>query len=263
MRIENQLEKPSLHKQFVDFGKKQTHVGNQTILVADDAADTRLIVSRSLEFDGFNCITAGDGREVLDLIQQHKPRLIVLDLMLPELNGFQVLLRLQNYYLSSERPKICVISSIDKPDFVKRAFEFGADDYLVKPILPDMLSYRVRKVLNQSSTDDYFFTNCNFLATLNHGETKNPCHITKISEVGLTIKSRVNLSSSNGVCSITCPSLTKIIETSNPIFIKRSASSGSLRETRYDFVALPESRMEKLRSVVIRGKYISDANFKN
>jgi DNA-binding response OmpR family regulator len=249
-----QTERSELPKPVVDQLER-------TILVADDAADTRLIVSRSLEFDGFNCVQASDGKQVLELARIYKPSLIVLDLMLPHLNGFQVLLKLQN---SQPNTKICIISALDKPEFVRRAFEFGADDYLVKPILPDVLSYKVRTILKDEKREGFFAANSDLQAKIVVGEKKFDCKISKISEVGVSVVAKELPTPACGIMSLQCKELERIFGDQNKIFVKSSGVTASARpSTQLDFVAMPESRVEKLRALVIKGKFLSEASFNN
>lgn len=232
----------------------------RTILIADDAEDTRMIVSHSLEFDGFNCIQAKDGREVLELTEIHRPRLIVLDLMLPHLNGFQVLLRLQN---SDLKPKVCVISAFDKPNFVRRAFEFGADDYLVKPVMPELLSYKVNTILNDDPAESFFGINSDLRAKIKCGENTFTCKIHRISEVGLSIIS-AKIPNNSGLLTLQSKELQKIFQSDKPIFLKRSLDNkNNSYALSLDFVALSDYARDRLKDLVSKGRFLSSASFHN
>ena len=229
----------------------------QTILVADDAADIRMIVSGALEFDGFDCMQAADGKEALELATIYQPGLIILDLMLPHLNGFQVLQKLKN---AQPETKVCVLSSIDKPDVIKKAFDFGADEYLVKPILPDVLSYKVQSILSQDEPPRFFAANSDLPAKLILDESRFDCRITSVSEVGISIVAEKMPVQSDRLVTLQCRELEEIFDDSVAIYVKKSRANYSLwGSAQFEFVALSLSRLEKLRTVVLNGRYLSKA----
>jgi DNA-binding response OmpR family regulator len=124
-----------------------TVVGAQTILVVDDERQIAEIARDYLERAGFAVIAAGDGRTALTLFDEHKPDLIVLDLGLPRLDGFDVARTLRR---GSSVPIIMLTARVDESDRL-RGFEIGADDYVTKPFSPRELVARVRTVLRRSN----------------------------------------------------------------------------------------------------------------
>lgn len=115
------------------------------ILVVDDEPNIREVVSLYLRRDGHTVVSASDGEEALYLFRRTDPELIVLDLMLPKLNGFEVCRRIQ-----AER-RVPVIMLTAKGDEEERivGLGVGADDYVVKPFSPRELAARVTAVLRR------------------------------------------------------------------------------------------------------------------
>ncbi|HEV2359106.1 MAG TPA: response regulator transcription factor [bacterium] len=117
----------------------------RTILVVDDEPKIVKIAQDYLERGGFRVLTAGDGREVLPAVRREKPALVVLDLKLPELDGFDVMRALRK---ESDVPVIMLTARADEADRLI-GLELGADDYVVKPFSPRELVARVRAVLRR------------------------------------------------------------------------------------------------------------------
>ncbi len=120
----------------------------KTILVVDDEAKIVQIAQDYLSHNGFSVITADNGRLALQLAQEQQPDLIVLDLGLPEINGFDVTRALRK---TSEVPIIVLTARGEETDRLV-GLELGADDYMVKPFSPKELVARVRAVLRRSET---------------------------------------------------------------------------------------------------------------
>lgn len=116
------------------------------VLVVDDEPMVLEVVTAYLERDGFQVVTATSGREALAAIEKARPDLVVLDVMLPEIDGFDVLGRIRR---TSDTPVILLTARTEEPDRVL-GLELGADDYVVKPFSPRELAARVRSVLRRS-----------------------------------------------------------------------------------------------------------------
>jgi DNA-binding response OmpR family regulator len=118
----------------------------KTILVVDDERNIIELVRLYLEKDGYAVIAAHDGREALILAERHDPDLVVLDLMLPELDGREVTRELRR------RGDVPILMLTARGDDLDRiiGLEMGADDYLVKPFNPRELVARVRAILRRS-----------------------------------------------------------------------------------------------------------------
>ena len=127
-----------------------TMTDNEQILVVDDEPMVREVVVAYLEREGFHVDEAGTGRAALKCIEESPPDLIVLDVMLPEIDGFSVLTELRR---KRDIPVILLTARTEETDRVL-GLELGADDYVVKPFSPRELVARVRSVLRRSSATD-------------------------------------------------------------------------------------------------------------
>ena len=114
------------------------------ILCVDDDEITRRLLERLLKNSGFNVITAKSGVEALIRVNKIKPRIILLDIIMPEMDGYQVCSKLQENDETSYIPVIFVTVLGEEQDKA-RAFSVGATDYLVKPIKKDDLLQKIRK----------------------------------------------------------------------------------------------------------------------
>ena len=119
-----------------------------TILVADDEEDIRELVSYRLSRSGYEVIGAEDGQDALERAREQVPDLMVLDVMMPRLDGYELTRRLRAEESLRSVPVILLTARSQESD-VSRGFEVGADDYLKKPFNPDELVARVRAVLGR------------------------------------------------------------------------------------------------------------------
>jgi class 3 adenylate cyclase len=124
-----------------------------TILIADDNRVNRLLLSRGLEQEGHTIAFAEHGREALGLLRSRPFDLILLDVVMPELDGYQVLAELKLEPHLSNIPVI-MTSSLDEVDSVVRCIEMGAEDYLTKPINPVLLNARISASLEKKRLRD-------------------------------------------------------------------------------------------------------------
>jgi two-component system, OmpR family, alkaline phosphatase synthesis response regulator PhoP len=115
------------------------------ILVVDDDVNTSRLVKLYLQKDGYSVMVAADGREALDVAREKKPDLIVLDLMLPHVDGLEVCRRLRQ---ESDVPIIMLTARTTDSDKLT-GLDIGADDYVTKPFSPGELVARVRAVLRR------------------------------------------------------------------------------------------------------------------
>jgi DNA-binding response OmpR family regulator len=119
------------------------------ILVIEDEARIQAFLTRGLEAEGYTVVAAGDGREGLDLATGARWDLVVLDLLLPGLNGLQVLRELQR---SKPALPVVILSARSDVQTKLRGFELGATDYLAKPFSLDELLARIRVRLRGAAT---------------------------------------------------------------------------------------------------------------
>jgi two-component system OmpR family response regulator len=120
------------------------------ILVVDDEPKIAQIVSVYLERDGYRVLRATDGREALELARSSSPSLVILDIMLPEVSGWDVCRELRRDPKTTDLPIIMLTARDDVADRVV-GLELGADDYVVKPFEPKELVARVHAVLRRWS----------------------------------------------------------------------------------------------------------------
>jgi two-component system KDP operon response regulator KdpE len=116
------------------------------ILVVDDEPAIVRLVRAKLQADGYGVITAEGGAQAIELFDQERPDLVILDLMMPEMDGFETLRRLHQF---ASTPVIMLTARGSDADKL-RGFETGVDDYITKPFNPDELSARVAAVLRRS-----------------------------------------------------------------------------------------------------------------
>jgi len=115
------------------------------ILVVDDIEDNIVLLQIVLEQEGYDVDVANNGREALDKIENQKPDLILLDVMMPEMNGFEVTQRIRQ---NDRIPFIPILLITGYDQFSPaEGFEFGADDFIRKPIDFDVLLDRIRTIL--------------------------------------------------------------------------------------------------------------------
>ncbi len=118
----------------------------KTILVADDKASIRNLVRECLEAEGFRVLGAVDGREALYFARQEKPDLILLDITMPEMSGYDFI---KVYRRESETPIILLTAKPDETDKVL-GLELGADDYVTKPLEMKELTVKISKILHRT-----------------------------------------------------------------------------------------------------------------
>jgi DNA-binding response OmpR family regulator len=123
-------------------------LSGRRVLVVDDEPMVREVVCAYLAREGFTVEEAADGRTALDHIRSQQPDLVVLDVMLPEIDGFSLLAEVRK---KTDVPVILLTARTEEPDRVL-GLELGADDYVVKPFSPRELAARVRTVLRRAQT---------------------------------------------------------------------------------------------------------------
>lgn len=120
----------------------------KTVLIADDDEDILNLVRFRLERDGLRVITARDGQQALQTAREQRPDLCVLDVMMPKLNGLEVLAQLRREPDTANLRVIMLTARAHEGD-VDAGFDSGADDYVVKPFSPRELRQRVRAQLGR------------------------------------------------------------------------------------------------------------------
>ncbi len=120
------------------------------ILVVDDEQDIRKVLTMRLKINGLTVITAGDGQEGLEKARSEQPDLILLDLMLPKIDGYEAcrLLKFDDRY---KHIPIIILSALHEQLDRQKAVEHGADSFFVKPFDFDLLLFKIKSLLNVQS----------------------------------------------------------------------------------------------------------------
>jgi two-component system response regulator MprA len=122
------------------------------ILVVDDEPAVRDAVDRALRLEGYETETAQDGREALDVLAVRPPDAVVLDVLMPEVDGLEVCRRLR---AAGDRTPVLVLTARDTVSDRVRGLDAGADDYLVKPFALEELRARLRALLRRTGAADH------------------------------------------------------------------------------------------------------------
>jgi CheY-like chemotaxis protein len=123
-----------------------------SLLVVDDNEMNRDMLGRRLERQGYRVTMAVDGRQALEFIAQEPFDLVLLDIMLPVMNGYQVLEHLKADQSLSHIPVI-ITTALDESDGKAKCMELGAEDYLTKPFNPVILKSRIADCLERNHRD--------------------------------------------------------------------------------------------------------------
>ena len=116
------------------------------ILIADDNQQNRELLEAYLADEGHEILMAADGRETLDVAVEHQPDLILLDIMMPKLSGYEVCQRIRQEARTSDIP-VLVITALKEMGDIEKAVAAGADDFLTKPVHRIELQTRVRSLV--------------------------------------------------------------------------------------------------------------------
>jgi len=121
--------------------KKKSHV-----LIVDDNQEMLQIIKRTLELEGFSADVASDGNSALALLKERKPDLVLLDIVMPGMDGYQAL------YLIRQQSDVPVImlTGVRETESIPRSLELGADDYIIKPFRTQEVLARIRAKLRRA-----------------------------------------------------------------------------------------------------------------
>jgi two-component system OmpR family response regulator len=120
---------------------------DQLILIVDDDANLREIVRFALEKEGYASVQAADGKQALAVFAERQPTLVILDIMMPEMDGTEVCRQIRK---TSELPIVFLSSKDDELDRIL-GLELGGDDYITKPFSPRELAARVKSILRRAA----------------------------------------------------------------------------------------------------------------
>ncbi|MBV6393810.1 MAG: Sensory transduction protein regX3 [Anaerolineales bacterium] len=122
----------------------------QTILIVDDEKRMVSLLKSYLEQEGYRVASAFNGREALEVARREKPELVVLDIMMPEMNGYEFM---RARRAESDTPIIMLTAKVEDEDKII-GLELGADDYVTKPFKPRELMARIRNVLRRAGKNE-------------------------------------------------------------------------------------------------------------
>ena len=118
----------------------------RTVLVVDDDRVIRLLARDALEREGYTVLEASDGAEAIDVFELHRPDLVLLDITMPEVDGFSVCAEIRHRHPGDHTP-IVMMTAKDDHESIDRAYEAGATDFVNKPVNAALLGHRVRYLL--------------------------------------------------------------------------------------------------------------------
>jgi DNA-binding response OmpR family regulator len=120
-----------------------------TILVVDDRANVRLLLEEFLRGQGFAVVTSSNGQDALEMARRARPDLILLDIMMPKMDGYEFL----GHYRREYNTPVIIITAIEEETDAVRGLDLGADDYIIKPFRMRELASRIRAVLRRFHGD--------------------------------------------------------------------------------------------------------------
>ena len=117
-----------------------------TVLIVDDNEENRDIISRRLSSDGFKTITSADGKDAMDVLNDNIVHIVLLDIMMPEVDGFTLLSQIRADSTFEDMPVI-MLTAIDVVTVAQECLRLGANGYVTKPYDMDMIKQKIRECL--------------------------------------------------------------------------------------------------------------------
>jgi len=122
------------------------------VLVAEDEQDIRNLIAFSLEYIGYKVVQASNGEEAVEKAAEELPHLIMLDVRMPRLNGYEACKKLKSQASTKDIP-VVFLSARGQETEIKHGLELGAEEYILKPFAPDELQQRVTSILARLQQD--------------------------------------------------------------------------------------------------------------
>ena len=119
-------------------------LSSYTVLVVDDVPINLVLVQKMLQRFNFKVVTAANGVEAMEAVDTHHPQLILLDLLMPVMDGFEVLRRIRANPATADT-RVVILSALNSTDDIVRGYQMGANDFITKPII-------LEKLLNSVAT---------------------------------------------------------------------------------------------------------------
>ncbi|MFZ4825899.1 MAG: response regulator [Phototrophicaceae bacterium] len=127
---------------------------NPLILIVDDEPGAAMVLKHIMERENYQTVVCHDGQSAIDLAQKHHPDLILLDIMMPGMNGFEVIKALRDIPITRKIPTIVVSARAIEPSDVAKGLDIGADDYICKPFAPQELVARAKSKIRAKHLED-------------------------------------------------------------------------------------------------------------
>jgi DNA-binding response OmpR family regulator len=124
-------------------------MSHHKVLVAEDELDIRNLIAFSLEFVGYLVVQASNGEEAVEKAIAEQPDLVMLDVRMPKLNGYEVCKKLKEHDSTRHIP-VVFLSARGQETEIKHGLELGAEEYILKPFAPDELQQRVASIMGRS-----------------------------------------------------------------------------------------------------------------
>jgi DNA-binding response OmpR family regulator len=123
-------------------------VKRKTVLIAEDEPDIRGLVVYGLEYAGYRVVQALNGHEAIELAEREQPDLILLDVRMPKMNGYEACAVLRSQESTRDIP-VVFLSARGQETEIKHGLDLGAEEYILKPFAPDELNQRVGSILER------------------------------------------------------------------------------------------------------------------
>jgi len=120
-----------------------------TILVAEDEKDIRELIAFTLRYAGFDVLLAANGVEAVELAQANQPELIILDVRMPKMTGYEACRQLKELPTTNDIP-VVFLSAKGQEGEIQQGLESGAEEYILKPFAPDELTKQVQGILERT-----------------------------------------------------------------------------------------------------------------
>jgi len=119
------------------------------ILVAEDEKDIRELIAFTLRFAGYDVVLTNNGAEALEKVEVEKPDLVILDVRMPRMTGYEVCRRMKEDPETEDIP-VVFLSAKGQDREVQEGYESGAEEYIIKPFVPDELIVQVKRILDRA-----------------------------------------------------------------------------------------------------------------
>jgi two-component system response regulator AtoC/two-component system nitrogen regulation response regulator NtrX len=125
-------------------------INSSLILLVDDSEVSNFLMQSILEERGYSILSVSNGKDALDFLKQQQPNLIILDIMMPEMNGFGVLESVKKFEATAKIP-VMILTARNNLKDQEKAISMGAADYMIKPIDIDDVVERVSRLMNSGT----------------------------------------------------------------------------------------------------------------